>query len=108
MSKSFTPIKIGKEFPEKRQRNTAKYFFEDTVSLLTENIGDVFLVEHVENIGDARRVMAKGNTLRNAARIFSMKFDTDNPTLEFKYAVRQSVKDGGYVKVFAKITERKE
>ena len=52
--------------------------------------------------------MAKGNTLRNAARIFSMKFDTDNPTLEFKYAVRQSVKDGGYVKVFAKITERKE
>ena len=108
MSKSFTPIKIGKEFPEKRQGKTAKYFLEDTVSLLTENIGDVFLVEHLENIGDARRVMAKGNTLRNAARIFSMKFDTDNPTLEFKYAVRQSVKDGGYVKVCAKITERKE
>ena len=48
MSKSFTPIKIGKEFPEKRQGKTAKYFFEDTVSLLTENIGDVFLVEHLE------------------------------------------------------------
>ena len=99
---------MERNFQKKRQGKTAKYFFEDTVSLLTENIGDVFLVEHLENIGDARRVMAKGNTLRNAARIFSMKFDTDNPTLEFKYAVRQSVKDGGYVKVFAKVTERKE
>ena len=108
MSKSFTPIKIGKEFPEKRQGKTAKYFLEDTVSLLTENMGDVFLVEHIEDIGDARRVMAKGNVLRNAARIYSMKFETDNPTLEFKYAVRESVKDGGYVKVFAKVTERKE
>ena len=50
--------------------------------------------------------MAKGNTLRNSARLFQLKFNTDNPDLQFEYAVRQSVKEGGYVKVFAKIIER--
>jgi hypothetical protein len=79
---------------------------EGMASLLSANLGDVFLIIHEENIGNAQKVMAKGNTLRNSARLYQLKFDTDNPDLEFKYAVRQSVKDGGYVKVFAKIIER--
>ena len=103
---NFTPKKIGKEFPKTRKGGTAKCFTEGTASLLSANIGDVFLIIHEENIGNAQQVMAKGNTLRNSARLFQLKFDTDNPDLEFKYAVRQSVKDGGYVKVFAKIIER--
>ena len=103
---NFTPKKIGKEFPETRQGKTMKYFTEGMASLLSANLGDVFLIIHEENIGNAQQVMAKGNTLRNSARLFQLKFDTDNPDLEFKYAVRQSVKDGGYVKVFAKIIER--
>ena len=103
---NFTPKKIGKEFPTTRKGGTAKYFTEGTASLLSANLGDVFLVVHIENIGDAQKVMAKGNSLRNSARLFELKFNTDNPDLEFKYAVRQSVKDGGYVKVFAKIIER--
>ena len=103
---NFTPKKIGKEFPKTRKGGTAKYFTEGTASLLSANMGDVFLIVHIENIGNAQKVMAKGNTMRNSARLFQLKFDTDNPDLEFKYAVRQSVKDGGYVKVFAKIIER--
>ena len=104
---NFTPKKIGKEFPVTRQGKTMKYFTEGMASLLSANLGDVFLIIHEENIGhDAQQVMAKGNTLRNSARLFRLKFEADNPDLEFKYAVRQSVKDGGYVKVFAKIIER--
>mgnify|MGYP003114929870 CR=1 FL=1 len=103
---NFTPKKIGKEFPKTRKGGTAKYFTEGTASLLSANMGDVFLIVHIENIGNAQKVMAKGNSLRNSARLYELKFNTDNPDLEFKYAVRQSVKDGGYVKVFAKIIER--
>ena len=103
---NFTPKKIGKEFPETRQGKTMKYFTEGTASLLSANMGDVFLIAHIENIGNAQKVMAKGNTLRNSARLFQLKFNTDNPDLQFEYAVRQSVKEGGYVKVFAKIIER--
>ena len=103
---NFTPKKIGKEFPKTRQGKNTKYFTEGTASLLNANMGDVFLIAHIENIGKAQKVMAKGNSLRNSARLYQFKFNTDNPDLEFMYAVRQSVKDGGYVKVFAKIIER--
>ena len=103
---NFTPKKIGKEFPKKNKGKGMKYFTEGTASLLSANLGDVFLIAHIENIGNAQKVMAKGNTMRNSARLFGLKFNTDNADLEFKYAVRQSVKDGGYVKVFAKIIER--
>jgi hypothetical protein len=103
---NFTPKKIGKEFPKTRQGKNTKYFTEGTASLLNANMGDVFLIAHIENIGKAQKVMAKGNTLRNSARLFQLKYNTENPDTQFEYAVRQSVKDGGYVKVFAKITER--
>ena len=46
MSKSFTPIKIGKEFPPKKESKgkKSKYFNNEIISLLMKNKGEVFLV----------------------------------------------------------------
>ena len=110
MSKSFTPIKIGKEFPPKKESKVkkSKYFNNEIISLLMKNKGEVFLVAKRTNIGNSTQVMSMGNSMRNSAKYSVVRFDKKYPNLQLSFAVRQSVDDGGYAELYAKITERKE
>ena len=110
MSKSFTPIKVGKEFPPKKlaKGKSNKYFSDEIISLLMKNKGEVFLVAKRTNIGNSTQVMSMGNSMRNSSKGSVVSFDKKYPNLQLKTAVRQSVDDGGYAELYAKITERKE
>jgi hypothetical protein len=46
--------------------------------------------------------------MRNSAKYSVARFDKKYPNLQLSFAVRQSVDDGGYAELYAKITERKE
>ena len=45
--------------------------------------------------------------MRNSGRLAAIQFHTYNPNYKMSYAVRQSSKEGGYARLYAKIEERK-
>ena len=85
-----------------------KYVTEGTISLLMANLGDVFLIHEIKDIGNNTAEVTKiGNTMRNSGRLAAIQFHTYNPNYKMSYAVRQSSKEGGYARLYAKIEERK-
>ena len=109
MDDTFKPINVGKKFPNENQGMKRKYVTEGTISLLMANLGDVFLIHEVKDIGNnTAEVTRIGNTMRNSGRFAAVSFNTDNPNYKMRYAVRQSSKEGGYARLYAKIEERKD
>lgn len=109
MDDTFKPVNIGKKFPKENQGIKRKWVTEGTISLLMANVGDVFLISEVKDIGNnTAEVTRVGNTMRNSVRLAAIAFNEDNPNYKMRYAVRQSSKEGGYARLYAKIEERKD
>tara|TARA_B100000085_G_C18487577_1_gene489898 strand:+ start:864 stop:1202 length:339 start_codon:yes stop_codon:yes gene_type:complete len=109
MDDTFKPVNVGKQFPKEGKGIKRKYVTEGTISLLMANLGDVFLIHEVKDIGNnTNEVTRIGNTMRNSGRLAAIAFHTDNPNYKMRYAVRQSSKEGGYARLYAKIEERKD
>ena len=91
MDDTFKPINIGKKFPNENKGLKRKYVTEGTISLLMANLGDVFLIHEIKDIGaDNNAVTKTGNTMRNSGRLAAISFHQDNPNYKLSYAVRQS------------------
>ena len=109
MKETFEPLEVGKDFPiEYNAKNQTKYLSNEKLDLLMNNVGTVFLIYKGEGLGNQAEVMSKGNSIRGAIKTIEKRFKKEYPNHKLSMAVRQTVKNGGVVKLYARIELKEE
>lgn len=108
MKEIFEAIKVGEDFPLKNKRSEqhTKYLTFEKEELLMNNLGQVFLIYQAKNLGNSTNVMSRGNSIRGSMNTIHKRFREKYPNYKLSMAVRQTVKDGGIVKLYAKIESK--